>query len=61
MGLFLKQLEVNKKVLPNLLKSRLGTSFLEITPRLCCRQIFGAGTGAERHPSDCRRCHWDRA
>lgn len=34
MGLFLKQLEVNKKVLPNLLKSRLGTSFLEITPRL---------------------------
>ena len=34
MGLFLKQLEANKKVLPNLLKSRLGTSFLETSPRL---------------------------
>jgi Peptidase family M48 len=34
MGLFLKQLEENRKVLPNLLKSRLGSSFIESTPRL---------------------------
>lgn len=34
MGLFLKQLGENRKVLPNLLKSRLGSSFIEDTPRL---------------------------
>ena len=38
MGLFLKQLEENRKVLPSLLKSRLGTSFLEATPRMVAVQ-----------------------